>query len=79
MATGGTGDVLTGLLAALIGQGLNPSDAACTAVYLHGLAADIAVKKTGQISLIASDIIENFAAAIHQIHSSTECFDLQLT
>ncbi len=69
MATGGTGDVLTGLLAALIGQGLNPSDAACTAVYLHGLAADIAAKKTGQISLIASDIIENFAAAIHQIRN----------
>ena len=67
MATGGTGDVLTGLLAALIGQGLNTSDAACTAVYLHGLAADIAAQKTGHISLIASDIIENFAAAIHQI------------
>ena len=69
MATGGTGDVLTGLLAALIGQGLNTSDAACTAVYLHGLAADIAAKKTGHISLIASDIIENFAAAIHQIRN----------
>ena len=69
MATGGTGDVLTGLLAALIGQGLNPSDAACTAVYLHGLAADIAAQKTGHISLIASDIIENFATAIHQIRN----------
>ena len=69
MATGGTGDVLTGLLAALIGHGLNTSDAACTAVYLHGLAADIAAKKTGHISLIASDIIENFAAAIHQIRN----------
>ena len=79
MATGGTGDVLTGLLAALIGQGLTPSDAACTAVYLHGLAADIAAKETGHISLIASDIIENFAAAIHQIRNSTECFDLHLT
>jgi len=79
MATGGTGDVLTGLIAALIGQGLNPSDAACTAVYLHGLAADIAAKKTGHISLIASDIIENFAAAIHHIRNSTACFDLQLT
>ncbi len=69
MATGGTGDVLTGLLAALIGQGLNTSDAACTAVYLHGLAADIAAKKTGHISLNASDIIENFSAAIHQIRN----------
>lgn len=69
MATGGTGDVLTGLLAALIGQGLNPSDAACTAVYLHGLAADIAVQKTGHMSLIASDIIENFATAIYQIRN----------
>ncbi len=72
MATGGTGDVLTGLLVALIGQGLNATDAACTAVYLHGLAADIAAKKTGHMSLIASDIIENFAAAIHQICNSND-------
>ncbi len=79
MATGGTGDVLTGLIAALIGQGLESSDAACIAVYLHGLAADIAAKKTGQISLIARDIIENFAPAIHQIRNSTDCFDLHLT
>jgi len=67
MATGGTGDVLTGLLAALIGQGLKPADAACTAVYLHGLAGDLAAKAIGHMSLIASDIIQNFSEAQHQI------------
>ena len=69
MATGGAGDVLTGLVAALIGQGLDVSTAACTAVYLHGLAGDIAAEKTGQMSLIASDIIDNFAAATHRVRS----------
>ncbi len=58
MATGGSGDVLTGVIAALLGQKLKPFDAACAGVYVHGLAGDFAVKKQGQISLIASDIIQ---------------------
>jgi hydroxyethylthiazole kinase-like uncharacterized protein yjeF len=72
MATGGSGDVLTGLLAALIGQNLNVSDAARLAVYLHGLAGDIASKTTGQLGLIASDIIENLAGAMHHITSGAD-------
>ena len=67
MATGGTGDVLTGLVAALIGQGLDGSTAARTAVYLHGLAGDIAAEKTGEMSLIASDIIDHFPAATQRV------------
>jgi ADP-dependent NAD(P)H-hydrate dehydratase len=57
MATGGTGDVLTGLIAALLGQGLEPFAAAQLGVYLHGLAGDLAQEDFGQVSLIASDLL----------------------
>jgi len=58
MATGGSGDVLAGMIGALIGQGMTPMDAAICGVNLHGLAGDIAAKKLGQVSLMASDMIE---------------------
>jgi NAD(P)H-hydrate epimerase len=58
MATGGTGDVLTGLTAAIVGQGLQPFDAAVLAAYVHGLAGDLAAKKFGQVSMIASDLLD---------------------
>ena len=63
MATAGSGDVLTGVITALIGQGLTNFDAAVLGVYIHGLAGDIAAKKTGQISLIATDIIQTLGDA----------------
>ncbi len=56
MATGGMGDVLTGLIASLLGQGMSGFDAAHLGVYLHGLAADIAVQEFSQPGLIASDL-----------------------
>ncbi len=58
MATAGTGDVLTGVIAGLMAQGVGAYDASSLGVYLHGLAADLAVKDKTQSSLIASDIIE---------------------
>jgi len=67
MATAGAGDVLTGIITALIGQGLSNFDAATLGAYVHGLAGDIAAKKFGQISLIATDIIESLADTFKKI------------
>lgn len=63
MATGGTGDVLTGTIAGLLAQGLSPWDAACTGTYLHGLAGDLAAQAIGAIGLIAGDVIEQLPHA----------------
>ena len=69
MATGGTGDVLTGLTAALLGQGLEPFAAAQLAVYLHGLAGDLARDALGETSLIATDLLEYLPRAFRMHHS----------
>ena len=58
MATGGSGDVLSGITVSLLAQGLSPIDAAKAAVYLHSLSADNAAKITGEAGLIPSDMIE---------------------
>jgi ADP-dependent NAD(P)H-hydrate dehydratase / NAD(P)H-hydrate epimerase len=57
MATAGSGDVLTGMIAALVGQGLSYFEAACLGAHIHGLAGDMAVKKIGQTSLTAGDLL----------------------
>ncbi len=57
LATAGSGDVLTGIITSLLAQSYSPLDAALLGVYLHGLAADIALPETGHESFIASDII----------------------
>ncbi|MCU0651728.1 MAG: NAD(P)H-hydrate dehydratase [Candidatus Omnitrophica bacterium] len=66
MASAGSGDVLTGMIAAFLGQNLNAFEATKYAVYLHGLAGDLAGKEKTQISLIASDIIAKIPAAIRK-------------
>jgi len=64
MAKAGSGDVLTGIIAAFLAQGLNGFDAAKYAVYLHGLAGDLAAKEKSQLAMIASDIIDKIPKAI---------------
>jgi len=64
MARGGSGDILCGMVAAFLGQGLDPFEAAKYAVYLHGLAGDLAAKENTQLGMIASDIIEKIPSAI---------------
>jgi NAD(P)H-hydrate epimerase len=63
MATAGSGDVLTGIITALLGQGLRPFAAAQLGVYLHGLAGDLAAATLGQVALVARDIIDYLPAA----------------
>ena len=67
MATGGSGDVLTGVIAALAGQGLEPEAAAASGVFLHGLAGDLASDRVGEYGLIASDIADMVAIAVKSI------------
>jgi NAD(P)H-hydrate epimerase len=67
MASGGTGDVLTGMIAGLIGQRLLAFEAAVAATYLHGLAGDIAAARLGEASLIAGDLLEALPSAIQQV------------
>ena len=64
MATGGSGDVLSGIIASLIAQGMQPYNAACLGVYLHGLAGDEAAAKLGEHALMASDIIDALPAIL---------------
>lgn len=67
LATGGSGDVLTGLISSLLAQKYNPSDAAILGVYLHGLAADLALENQSEESLLPSDVIENLGKAFKSV------------
>ncbi len=67
MATAGSGDVLAGLVAGFIAQGVMACDAACLGPYLHGLAGDLAVKSMGEHALLASDIIDALPAALQAL------------
>ncbi len=69
MASGGMGDVLSGMIAALLAQGMRGVDAACKGVYLHAAAADMAVKSLGEHGLLASDLLP---AARRILNSTTE-------
>jgi NAD(P)H-hydrate epimerase len=64
MASGGMGDALTGMVAALASQGLSLTDAACAGVFLHGISADLLVRKHPMSAVSATDVIENIREAL---------------
>ncbi|RKY87765.1 bifunctional ADP-dependent NAD(P)H-hydrate dehydratase/NAD(P)H-hydrate epimerase [candidate division KSB1 bacterium] len=64
MATGGSGDVLTGMIAGLVTQGLSVRDAGICGAYLHGLAGDLAEKEFGEMGLIAGDIMNKIPLSL---------------
>jgi len=70
MATAGTGDVLTGMISAFLAQGLSPLNSSILGVYMHGFIGDVAARKKGEHSLIASDIISGIPAAFKTILTS---------
>ncbi len=70
MASGGSGDVLTGIIGGLLAMGTDPIDAACYAVHAHGLAGDIAEEKQGEVSMNAGDIMSSISEAIQKIQSA---------
>jgi NAD(P)H-hydrate epimerase len=67
MASGGTGDVLTGILGAFLARGLPAAQATAAAVYLHGLAGDLAAGRVGEEALIASDVVEALGEAFRRL------------
>jgi NAD(P)H-hydrate epimerase len=67
MATAGMGDVLTGTIAALLAQKLLPYDAARFAVFMHGLAGDLAAREVGEVGLTAGDVVERLPRALAMI------------
>ncbi|HET6781104.1 MAG TPA: NAD(P)H-hydrate dehydratase [bacterium] len=67
MATGGMGDVLTGAIASLIGQGLDPTAAAYCGAYLHGLAADLIASERGMAGILASEVADHLPVAIEHV------------
>lgn len=67
MATGGTGDVLTGLIAGLLARGVAPGPAAHAGAYVHGLAGDIAAGRMGQEAMLAGDLLDCLPEAIRQV------------
>ena len=67
MATAGSGDVLTGIILGLLTRGYQPADAALVAMYLHGLAGDLAAQTIGKESLMASDLIQYLPQAFRQL------------
>ena len=72
MATGGSGDVLTGLITGLLAQKYNPDEAALLGVYIHGMSGDIMASNLSEEGMIAGDIIEGIPAVYKFLHQSNQ-------
>ncbi|PKO99766.1 MAG: NAD(P)H-hydrate dehydratase [Bacteroidetes bacterium HGW-Bacteroidetes-8] len=68
MATGGSGDVLTGVIAALMAQGYSPKESAISALFIHSTSGDFAAKKFGEISMTSGDIVNNLGEAFKIVY-----------
>jgi NAD(P)H-hydrate epimerase len=69
LAKGGSGDILTGILAALLAQQYQPLQAALLGIYIHGFAADITLEKQSEESMLARDVVENLGAVFNDLHA----------
>jgi NAD(P)H-hydrate epimerase len=69
MAKGGSGDTLTGIIAALLAQGLSSIEASIVGVYIHGLAGDFAKEKQGELSMLPEDLIDSLGTAFKTIQA----------
>lgn len=72
LASGGTGDVLAGVLGALLAQGCAPFEAACCGVYLHGVAGDVIRERLGEAGLLADDLPDEIARARRRLAAMAE-------
>jgi NAD(P)H-hydrate epimerase len=70
MASGGTGDVLTGVAGSLLGQGVSATNAAVLASYVHGYAGDLAAQALGQRGMLAGDVMDYLPLALVEIEES---------
>ena len=75
MAKGGSGDVLTGILTAMLSQGHSPGEAAILGVYLHGLAGDLAADDLSRESMLPSDLTDHLGAAFLLLNGRDETDD----
>ncbi|MBP3501360.1 MAG: bifunctional ADP-dependent NAD(P)H-hydrate dehydratase/NAD(P)H-hydrate epimerase, partial [Oscillospiraceae bacterium] len=67
MAKGGSGDILSGMLLSLLGQGMSPFEACCAAVWLHGRAGDLAAADKGERGMIPGDLLEQIPYAMKNL------------
>jgi len=72
MASGGMGDVLSGMVGALLAKGLSPHHAACVGTYLHGLAAELFVSETGAEVICATELIDYIQVAVYSVRRKQE-------
>lgn len=72
MASGGTGDVLTGMIGALLARGCSPLDSAAASVYLHGAAADLAAEEVTEHTLTATDIVDSLGPTLLQMRNGVQ-------
>ncbi len=70
MASGGTGDVLSGILGGLVAQGLEAFDAACLGAFAHGLAGDRVALRQGEAGLLAHDLVEELPATLATLQAT---------